>query len=52
VAKKRRQKSEKKEELDIKIPEFDEHEYIALELRKIKMSFIAFFFAIFMVIIT
>jgi hypothetical protein len=52
VAKKRRQKSEKKEELDIKIPEFDEHEYIALELRKSKMSFLAFFFAILMVIVT
>ena len=52
MAKKRRQKSEKKEELDIKIPEFDEHEFIALELRKSKMSFIAFIFAIFMVVIT
>ncbi len=52
MAKKRRQKSEKKEEFDFKLPEFDEHEYIALELRKIKLSFMAFLFAILIVIIT
>jgi hypothetical protein len=52
LAKKRRQKTEKKEELDIKLPEFDEHEYITSELRKIKMSFLAFIWALVMVVIT
>ncbi len=52
MAKKRRQKTEKKEEFDIKLPEFDEHEYVALELRKSKLAFISFLYAILMVIIT
>jgi hypothetical protein len=52
LAKKRRQKTEKKDEYDFKLPEFDEHEYIALELRKSKLAFIAFFFAILVVVIT
>jgi len=52
LAKKRRQKTEKKDEPDFKLPEFDEHEYIALELRKSKLAFLAFIFAIIMVIIT
>ena len=39
-------------ESDFKLPEFDEHEYIALELRKSKLAFVAFLFAILMVIIT
>ena len=52
MAKKRRQKTEKKVESDFKLPEFDEHEYISLELRKSKASFVAFFYAILMVIIT
>jgi hypothetical protein len=52
VAKKRRQKTEKKEESDFKLPVFDEHEFISLELRKSKMSFVAFLYAILMVIIT
>ncbi len=52
MAKKRRQKTEKKEESDFKLPEFDEHEFISLELRKSKISFVAFFYAILMVIIT
>lgn len=52
MAKKRRQKVEKKDEYDFKFPEFDEHEFIALELRKAKVSLIAFIFAIVMVIIT
>ena len=52
MAKKRRQKTEKKEDYDFKFPAFDEHEYIALELRKIKLAIISFIFAILMVIIT
>lgn len=52
MAKKRRQKTEKKEDYDFKLPAFDEHEYIALELRKIKLAIISFIFAILMVIIT
>ena len=52
MAKKRRQKIEKKDEFDLKLPEFDEHQYISLELRKIKVSVIAFIFAIIMVIVT
>ncbi len=52
MAKKRRQKTEKKEESDFKLPEFDEHEYIALELRKSKLAFVAFLYAFIMVIIT
>ena len=52
MAKKRRQKTEKKEEYDIKLPEFDEHEYIALELRKSKVSFMGFIYALLIVVIT
>ena len=52
MAKKRRQKSEKKEDYDFKFPVFDEHEYIALELRKIKLAIISFIYAILMVIVT
>jgi hypothetical protein len=52
LAKKRRFKTEKKVEYDFKIPEFDEHEYISLEIRKSKMSFIAFLFALLIVIVT
>ncbi len=52
MAKKRRQKVEKKEEYDFKLPEFDEHQFISLELLKAKTSLIAFLLAILMVVIT
>jgi len=52
LAKKRRQKIEKKDDLDLKLPEFDEHQFIDLELRKAKLSLIAFIFALVMVFIT
>lgn len=52
MAKKRRQKTEKKVESDFKLPEFDEHEFISLELRKSKTTFLAFFYAILIVVIT
>ena len=52
MAKKRRQKVEKKDDYDFKFPEFDEYEFMSLELRKAKASLIAFIFAIIMVIIT
>ena len=52
MAKKRRQKVEKKVEYDFKLPEFDEHEYIGLELRKAKASLISFVYALLMVVIT
>jgi hypothetical protein len=52
LAKKRRQKVEKKDDYDFKLPDFDEHQFIGLELRKAKVSLIAFIFAILMVIVT
>lgn len=52
LAKKRRQKIEKKEEYDFNFPEFDEHQFVSLEINKAKISFVAFIFAIIMVIIT
>jgi hypothetical protein len=52
LAKKRRQKVEKKDDYDFKFPEFDEHQYISLELNKAKISLLAFIFALIMVIIT
>jgi hypothetical protein len=52
LAKKRRQKIEKREDYDFKFPEFDEHQYISLELNKAKASLVAFLFAIVMVILT
>jgi hypothetical protein len=52
LAKKRRQKVEKREDYDFKFPEFDEHQYISLELNKAKASLVAFIFAIVMVILT
>jgi hypothetical protein len=52
LAKKRKQKTEKKVEYDFKVPEFDEHEYISLELRKSKMSFLAFLYALLIVVVT
>jgi len=52
LAKKRRQKAEKKEEYDFDIPEFDEYKFISLELNKAKISLVAFIYAIIMVIIT
>jgi hypothetical protein len=52
LAKKRRQKIEKKDEIEFNFPEFDEHKFISLELSKAKISLISFLFAIGMVFIT
>jgi hypothetical protein len=52
LAKKRRQKIEKKEEYDFDFPEFDEHQFISLELNKAKIALVAFLYAILIVLIT
>jgi hypothetical protein len=52
LAKKRRQKIEKKEEYDFDFPEFDEHQFISLELNKAKIALVAFLYAILIVFIT
>ena len=52
MAKKRRQKIEKKDETEFDIPEFDEHKFISLELSKAKISLVAFLYAILIVFLT
>jgi hypothetical protein len=52
LAKKRRQKIEKKEEYDFNFPEFDEHQFISLELNKAKVALVAFLYAILIVFLT
>jgi hypothetical protein len=52
LAKKRRQKIEKKEEDDFDFPEFDEHQFISMELNKAKIALVAFLYAILIVFFT
>jgi hypothetical protein len=52
LAKKRRQKAEKKDDPDFNFPEFDEQQFISLELRKVKVSLVAFILAVIIVIVT
>jgi hypothetical protein len=52
LAKKRRQKIEKKDDYVFKPPEFDKNDFIRNEMQKAKTTFIAFFFAVIMAFVS
>lgn len=52
MAKKRRQKIEKKDDYVFKMPEMDKNEFIRKEIRNAKTTFIAFGFAILMAVVS